>query len=144
MGACALKKFLSRSQVEVLRLLTIERRCTTKTTHHGMISGATAMALERLGLVDVERTEEDVYVRYYVINDKGREALRLVSTNPSQEVETWPNLVVACASCKPLLSKTGTITVSRLWKPCARCGTKTIYRIREPLDEVSNASPQRR
>ena len=41
---------LTKQQREVLELLAVAPRYTTRTTHHGCISGATASALRRRGL----------------------------------------------------------------------------------------------
>jgi hypothetical protein len=65
---------LSYAQVRVLRLLREGPRETTKTTHHGYVSGATAEGLIRRGLAGRSYHAHPVLgsIRAIAITDAGR------------------------------------------------------------------------
>lgn len=65
---------LTRSQAEVLTLLDLYPRQTTKTTHHGYVSGASAASLIAKGLAQVRESGGLWLVE---ITDAGRAALAL-------------------------------------------------------------------
>lgn len=64
---------LTRSQVQVLRLLLVKPRTSSKNTHHDQVSGHSVSKLVDKGLA--ARKYQD-FEWWYSITDAGREALK--------------------------------------------------------------------